>query len=131
MMTFEFDNLTVRTDKGKAIPELVHDYCPLPDHPEVIFKCTYLKNGESDKYLDTTKDGEFRYRFSDIFKEKVLNIKGMGARPSRNAEPIEIKTADDFLNWPQTGDMNSLMMNVALHIMSGSKLNEDEVKNFN
>lgn len=128
---FKFDNLEIRTDKGKAIPELVHDFYPYPDNKDVVVKCSYLKNGESSKYLHINSNGDTSYGFEEIFRDKVLSIKGIYGVPKGKEEPIEIKTAEDFMMWPQATEMVKFLNTVAIHIMAGASLTEDEIKNFN
>lgn len=125
-MKFSFNELNVKMEKGKPIIE--HEYVPDLDWNQgdaterVSVVCRYFKSGEFMRYnradsLGTVMDAR------QIFDNQVDSVKNF------MDEKGKLLTKQEILDLPGSRITNSLIVNVATHLIQANYLTEDETKN--
>ena len=127
-MRIEFNNFKAKVDENKLVVDYRHEYRPFKDNAEVVVVCNYLRNGELAKYMG---NGFSDLDFNRLFLDKVEEIRGlvlsfdgkeMEATPEALCEiPFGTSEAQKFVS--------TFIRDVAMHILGGDQLTEDEVKN--
>lgn len=125
-MKLNINNIDIR----KADLGLGHEYVPqtdwnleLAENDRVSVECEYLKVGEKAKFMVAGTDGNASIDFSKIFESKVKSIRGL------NINGSDVKSAKALLSYPGVSELDSLIMDVVLHILKADSLTEDESKN--
>jgi|GEM_PF-6663739 len=127
-MRIEFNNFKAKVDENKLVVDFRHEYRPYKDNDEVVVVCNYLRNCELAKYMG---NGFSDLDFNRLFLDKVEEIRGlvlsfdgreMEATPEALCEiPFGTSEAQKFVS--------TFIRDVAMHILGGDQLTEDEVKN--
>ena len=127
-MRIEFSNFKAKVDEGTLVVDYRHEYRPYKDNADVVVVCNYLRNGEINKYVgDSISSLDYRKLFLDKVEEirgLVLSFDGkeMEATPEALCEiPFGTSEAQRFVS--------TFIQDVAMHLLGGDQLTEDEVKN--
>lgn len=129
-MTINLKNVEVT----KAGVELRHTFTPkrinegLQDCDKVRVVCDYFKTNEKMDYASYDKDGNVKFAFSEIFRNKVEEVKNLSVRDELD-NLINLKTAEDILNFISVPALESIVNEAVLHLLNSDGLTEDEVKN--
>lgn len=129
-MTINLKNVEV----SKAGVELRHTFTPkrinegLQDSDKVRVVCDYFKTNEKMDYASYDKDGNVKFKFSEIFRDKVVEIKNLSVRDELD-NLLNLKTADDILGFISVPALESIVNEAVLHLLNSDGLTEDEVKN--
>lgn len=117
-------------DITKADLGIRHTYVPQvkwnldnPEEDRVSVDCEYFRVGERMRYAVVGADSSASLDFTKVFKEKVKGISGLAINGKA------ITTADAIVRLPAIPELEALMMDVVLHIISSDSLNKDEEKN--
>lgn len=123
-------NLNIKNiDITKADCGLKHTYTPqvkwnldCDEESRVTVECEYFKSGERMKYTLLNSDSSASIDFGKVFKDKVLKINGLAI----NGVPV---TPEKLIKAPAVPELEALVMDVAVHILSSDTLTKDEEKN--
>jgi hypothetical protein len=127
-MKITFKDLKFKTDGGKLVPSLMHDFHP-ESYPEVSFKCEYLTNGETSKYYRANpKTGDMSFDLKAVFHDKVMSIAGLTVVDDDEKE-IEVNDVVTFEKLPACPELTTMLNEVAIHLMNSATLTEEEEKN--
>ena len=125
-MKLNINNIDIR----KADLGLGHEYVPqtdwnleLTENERVSVECEYFKVGEKARFMVASADGTAAIDLAGVFSSKVKEIRGL----SINGE--DITTAKKLLSYPSIPELETMMMDVVLHILKADSLTEDESKN--
>ena len=118
-------------DNTKLDLGLRHDYIPdttfnmaLDEGDRIVIDCEYLRVGERTSFISMTRDEEVSMDVNrKIFAKKVKGIRNLEI----NGKPVT--TAEELLKYPSITELDSLLMNVAIHVLRADELTEDEEKN--
>ena len=126
-MRLEFNNFKAKVDVNKLVVDFKHEFKPFDDK-DIVVVCNYLANGEVAKYASESI-GDFDYR--KLFLDKVEEIRGLTL--AFNGEDVEA-TPEMLCQIPfgmteSQRFVSTLIQRVAMHILTGDQLSEDEVKN--
>lgn len=126
-MNFKFNLKDI--DFNKANPKLLHKYIPDTDWnldqdegEQIYVMCEHFTSGEMNSYMTFNREGKLSYDFMRIAKDKVKEIHNC------YVDGIEL-TWEQFLAMPASAYGNSLVMNIALHLVNSDSLTESEAKN--
>ena len=125
-MKFSFNELNVKMEKGK--PVLSHEYVPdLPwntgeENERVSVVCRYFKSGEYMRFNRTDRMGSM-LDARQVFDSQVDSVKNFMDETGR------LLDKKDILDMPGSAITNSLIYDVATHLILANSLTEDEIKN--
>lgn len=129
-MTIDVRNVEVT----KTGVELRHTFTPkrinegMQDSDKVRIVCDYFKNNEKMDYTSYDKNGNTRFAFSEIFRNKVVEIKNLSIRDELDNR-INLKTPEDILNMVSLPALEDLINEVVVHLLKSDGLTGDEEKN--
>lgn len=129
-MTINLKNVEVT----KAGVELRHTFTPkrinegMQDCDKVRVVCDYFRTNEKMDYASYDKDGNIKFAFSEIFRNKVVEIKNLSVRDELD-NLFNLKTAEDILNFISVPALESFVNETVLHLLNSDGLTEDEAKN--
>lgn len=121
-------------DECKASPKKVHVFFPkainegLKDDEKIKVTCQYFKSLEKLDYAKYDADGTMRYDLKGIFRDKVSSIENLALRDEDDRR-YDIKAPDDALGLVSIPEIDGMIVEVAMHLIKGDSLTEDEVKN--
>lgn len=126
-MNIDIKNIDIK----KADLGLRHEYIPdtefnnsIKDENErIVIDCEYFRMGERMSFSTVSEDKEVAIDFLKVFRKKVKGIRNLEI----NGKPVT--TAEELLKYPGVPELESLMMDVVLHIIRSDDLTEDETKN--
>lgn len=121
-------------DDCKASPKKEHIFIPkainvdLDDDEKVKIYCKYFKSMEKLDFAKYEADGSIRYDIKGIFKSKVSKIENLTLRDASN-KVLKLETADEVLNLIAIPEIDSMIVETAMHLIAGDNLTRDEIKN--
>lgn len=121
--------INIKTDSNKLNVDLKHEF-KIPD-TDVTVVCNYLKTGESQKYFEITKDGNFILDYKKLFIDKVKEIKGLVIENEYDNDLQEfiVTNPADLYSLPEMPLFNKIQNEVCTHIMLSNSLTDIEEKN--
>jgi len=121
-------------DECKASPKKTHVFIPKAinegreDEDKVKVDCQYFKSLEKLDYAKYDADGTVRYDLKAIFKNKTTSIENLALK-DENGLRYEIKVPEDALNLLSIPEIDGMILEVAMHIITSDSLTRDEIKN--
>lgn len=121
--------ISIKTDGNKLNVDLKHEF-KIPD-TDVTVVCNYLKTGESQKYFEITKDGNFIIDYKKLFIDKVKEIKGLVLENEYDNDLQEfiITNPADLFSLPEMPLFDKIQNEVGTHLMLSNTLTDIEEKN--
>lgn len=103
------------------------DNLDLPVDERVVVVCDYLTVGERDKYTYIDAKGNSKVSLSDMFKGQASEIHHL-LHPTEDRE-ITVEELTEVYGGEGSSVAQAIVVDIAVHLMQGSELTEDERKN--
>jgi len=117
-----YPNVTFPMPDGSRLLNL-----DLPIDERVTVVCDYLTVGERDQYMDIDTNGHSRVNFALMFIGQVRELHHL-THPTEDRE-ITVKELTEVYGGEGSSVAQAIIVDVAVHLMQGSELTEDEKKN--
>jgi hypothetical protein len=99
----------------------------LPANERVYVVCDYLTVGDRDKYMNVDVNGNARVNFAELFMGQVCEIHRL-THPTEDRE-ITVKELTEVYGGEGSSVAQAIITDIAVHLMKGSELTEEEKKN--
>lgn len=127
MLDLKVENIdTSKADLGirhEYIPQVTFNLAIENEEDRVVVECDHFRPGEMATYMSADRTDGIAYNIPKVFTKKVKGIRNLRI----NGTPVT--TAEALLKYPSSPELDALVWDVALHIVSGERLNGDERKN--
>lgn len=110
-------------DSGKLEVELLHEFHPFENSPEVVVECEHLKNGEITKFLNAEDKS---VNFAKLAKEKIKKLSGVELEDDKgktiNCDVNSLFEIPHVL-------LNEIITRTSIHLIEEYTTTEEEEKN--
>ena len=110
-------------DAGKLDVELIHDFYPLEEYPDVKLVCEHIRNAEMSKYISADDKS---FDMEKMFRQKVKSVEGITIEDEEGREIV--CNVDTLIRLPNP-TFSEIISSTCVHLIQSYTLTEAERKN--